>query len=936
MKHFKYCFLIAFVIICIPKLVSQELPPIQNFLPEHYHGETQNWSITQDNSKTIYIANNKGLLSFNGEQWRLYPSPNESIIRSVKVIDEKVYSGLYMDFGYWQKDEMGLLQYNSLSKNLKVDLIEDEQFWQISALQDWILFQSLNRIYIYNTIDESFSIIESNTGITKMFKVEDHIYFQKNNQGLFKIESGKAILVSDDPLLMSNRIINVFDRDEKLLVQTQDKGFYTLGNSSIRPWNNQLNELLKTISTYSSIQLKNGHIALGTISNGLLILNNQGELLDEINQNKGLSNNTVLALHEDLEHNLWLGTDNGLSCINMNPLIKIYDDFNGQLGSVYTSALHQGYLFLGTNQGLFYKTYNSIEDFKFIEGTQGQVWNLTILNNNLFCGHNAGTFIIDKATATKIADIEGTWNIMPIPNKPNLLIQGNYDGLYILEKKNTSWSIKNKIDGFNISTKYFEFINNEEIIISHEYKGIIKLELDSDFKKVNSIDINDTLRGLKSSLVKYHDEIYYAYNNGIYKYNLEENDFIKDNYLSKIFTKESFVSGELISDQKNNRLWLFTNNEITSIEPGNFSSTPKVESIPLPYELIKSVPGYENVLSLNADKYLLGTTNGYIVLDLNKIPNKNYTSSITSVFNAKRKNEISKNRVSLNSEGEFTNEEHDLEITYTIHEFDKYFKAEYQYQLLGIYDTWSNWSTDSKQTFENLPHGNYTFNVKGRINNKETENIASYTFSIAKPWYISNTMLVLYIIGFILLSLILHNVYKHYYRKQQNKLVEENRLELELKELENQKQIMRIQNASLEQDIENKNRELAISTMSLIKKNEFLSTIKNELKKSPNEELKKVIRIIDKNINNTDDWKLFEEAFNNADKDFLKKVKAKHTTLTPNDLRLCAYLRLNLSSKEIAPLLNISPRSVEVKRYRLRKKIGLAHEESLTNYIIDL
>ena len=76
--------------------------------------------------------------------------------------------------------------------------------------------------------------------------------------------------------------------------------------------------------------------------------------------------------------------------------------------------------------------------------------------------------------------------------------------------------------------------------------------------------------------------------------------------------------------------------------------------------------------------------------------------------------------------------------------------------------------------------------------------------------------------------------------------------------------------------------------------------------------------------------------FNNADKKFLRKIKTKHPGLTPNDLRLCAYLRLNLSSKEIAPLLNISPRSVEVKRYRLRKKMQLDHDINLTNYIIDL
>ena len=95
-------------------------------------------------------------------------------------------------------------------------------------------------------------------------------------------------------------------------------------------------------------------------------------------------------------------------------------------------------------------------------------------------------------------------------------------------------------------------------------------------------------------------------------------------------------------------------------------------------------------------------------------------------------------------------------------------------------------------------------------------------------------------------------------------------------------------------------------------------------------------KIINKNLSNTDDWEVFQEAFNNADSDFLKKVKIAHPILTPNDLRLCAYLRLNLASKEIAPLLNISARSIEIKRYRLRKKMDLPHEKSLVEYILEL
>ena len=215
-------------------------------------------------------------------------------------------------------------------------------------------------------------------------------------------------------------------------------------------------------------------------------------------------------------------------------------------------------------------------------------------------------------------------------------------------------------------------------------------------------------------------------------------------------------------------------------------------------------------------------------------------------------------------------------------------------------------------------------------------NVAKYQFKIKRPWYYSNLFIAGYVSLFLFFIYLLHLASKRYYKRQRERLLDKAQKELELKELESSQTIIKINNEKLRNDIENKNRELAISTMNIIKKNEFLSSIKTELMKSDVNENSSVVKIIDKNLNNTDDWKMFQEAFNNADKDFLKKMKSLHSDLTPNDLRLCAYLRLNLSSKEIAPLLNISPRSVEVKRYRLRKKMSLPHDANLTNYILEV
>ncbi|WP_299518139.1 triple tyrosine motif-containing protein, partial [uncultured Flavobacterium sp.] len=266
--------------------------------------------------------------------------------------------------------------------------------------------------------------------------------------------------------------------------------------------------------------------------------------------------------------------------------------------------------------------------------------------------------------------------------------------------------------------------------------------------------------------------------------------------------------------------------------------------------------------------------------------------------------------------------------------------AEFQHKLEGFQNEWSEWSSKPSVNFKNLQPGKYTFIVRSKIGNSISENSEKYSFTILKPWYSTNVALIIYILLLIVLAYFINKAYQNHYLKQQEKLIEENNRLLEIKELENEQELMRIKNQQLEQDFESKNRELAASTMNLIKKNELLSMIKEDLKNTtetlPNKSIKSLITNINKNINEEDSWNVFVDAFNNADKDFLKKIKIAHQSLTPNDLRLCAFLRLNLSSKEIAPLLNISVRSVEIKRYRLRKKMDLPHEKGLVEYILSI
>ncbi|EDP72383.1 hypothetical protein FBALC1_14817 [Flavobacteriales bacterium ALC-1] len=916
---------------------SQEIPPIQVFTPQDYGAEDQNWAISQAENNFIYVANNKGLLEYNGASWKLYDSPNEDILRSVHVVADKIYSGGYMDFGFWTKNKFGHLIYTSLIKNKKIKVIEDEEFWGIVDIEGYVLFQSFERIYIYNTSDESLGFVESDSRINKMFKVDETIYFQKSGIGIFKIENGKETFVTAALSNQNFEIINIFDNQNGLLFLTKEQGFYSFQNNKVEKWNNDIQSVLNNVSIYSNIKLKDGSFLIGTVGNGIIQLDSNGKIILMINQSYGLSNNTVLSIKEDNEGSVWLGLDNGINVLNLKSPYKVYKDKLGVLGTVYTSVKTDQYLYMGTNQGLFYRAVNSDSNFKLVLGTEGQVWCLKILQDKLFCGHDSGTFIINGGNAEMISNEKGTWEIKEIKNQPNLLIQGNYRGLTILEKTlNDKWAYRNKIDGFDISSKYIEFSDVDEVLVSHEYKGVYKIKIDNAYNNVIDSKKIDIEEGVKSSVVNFNNSILYSYKDGVYRYDKGKNDFEKDSLLSEWLSENKYLSGKLINDIEGNRLWGFNKNEIVYIETGKLSNKPELNVIPISGELRKSKTGYENVLYISDEEYLIGTTDGYLIVDLNKLRQNPDEIYLNEVSYRSLHNEL----VSIDFNGEpieLLNKDNSLKFNYSVTNYDKLSSSKYQYRLLGIYDDWSSWSTDSEIFFENLPHGDYNFEARAITGGVFSSNIISYHFSIEKPWYLKPLAIALYVLSFIVLALLTQYLNSRYYKKQKQKLLEKKERELEMEQLESQRQIMQFKNKNLQLDIENKNRELGMATMNLVKRNEFLNNIKSELLKGKSlDDFKKVIKLINSNLNNKSDWKLFEEAFNNVDKDFMKKVKTLHPSITPNDLRLCAYLRLNLSSKEIAPLLNISHKSVEVKRYRLRKKMGLHHDQSLSNYIIEL
>ncbi|MBS1563774.1 MAG: hypothetical protein JST39_05265, partial [Bacteroidetes bacterium] len=262
--------------------------------------------------------------------------------------------------------------------------------------------------------------------------------------------------------------------------------------------------------------------------------------------------------------------------------------------------------------------------------------------------------------------------------------------------------------------------------------------------------------------------------------------------------------------------------------------------------------------------------------------------------------------------------------------------------------------------------GHYVFRVKCRNSRDNESPVASYTFTILPPWYQTWWARAIYLLLFAgLLYFFYKRQQRKYKRLQMIKLQEQQRrYDEEQKQLQIQHQlelskseaeianlknenlqaemaIINLQNEKLQNEIEGKNRELASNAMSFVQKGELLSKIKEDLMKLKNtsevekdsKDFKKIIRIIDHELNNVHDWEQFAVHFDTVHTNYLKKLKERFPDLTASELKVCAYLRLNLSTKEISQLMNISIRGVETSRYRLRKKLDLPNDVNLMDYL---
>jgi DNA-binding CsgD family transcriptional regulator len=955
---------ITLLILLFAQFLPAIHPVVRNFQRKEYRSGTQNWAIAQDLNNVMYFANNEGLMVFDGKNWKTTPIRNGTNVRSL-VFDGKnrFYASTFNEFGYFMKNLSGGMEYHSLSEKFGIKNTSSNELYNIHTDNNLVYFQGANNIYKFD--GERTSVIPFSHGIETSAVVHHNLFIAGKNTGLFMLSGNMFVRIQGSEMLGLAKIVSILPHDkDKVLIVTAFNGVYQYDGLSISPFITGIETFLKSNQVFCAAT--NGQkLVFGTVQRGIAIQDLTTDETMYVNTYSGLQNNTVLSMAFDNMQNLWLGLDNGIDYVLLNVPISNIFSTNNLYGAGYTSHISKNKIYFGTNQGLYVTDYPIVStplplQLRLIRGMEGQVWCLKEIHNTLFCGDDLGAFIIDQDRIEKIEGIPGgVWNFIPLKKYPDLILGCSYQGLFMLKKIQNKWRFSHFLKGnFKESSPMFLEDQDGSIWFSHWQNGLFRLTLNEAADSITGVEIYNQEKGLpantNNTLFQVNKQIIFSSERGLFSYNRTTDRMEENSAWNKLFNgAPSYIR---LHESPNGDVWCVSG-RFVGLARKTGDNTYKLDS--LTYRMLQSklLIGFEHFNYIDSNRLIINTEDGFSRIDTRKLKASDNTfktliNSVTA-FNNKSENEQSRiNVVRFDTLHAFSSSYNSVRISFIAPEYRNEGLVEYSCKLENYDQSWSDFNPETFKEYSQLPRGEYTFRVRARdlLEFKEAE--AVFKFRILPAWYETTFAFVIYTLLFIALIVAVIMLVNHRSKRGAARMKELKEKEIqEQKKLfdeENQakkREIKELKNQQLQYELRHKSQELASSTMNLIRKNEILLEIVDTLNKTAEDirknsdsnviitRLSRVERNIRQNIENDNNWKRFEENFDLVYENYLKRLGEEYPELNVTDKKICAYIKMDLSSKDMAPLLNMSVRSIETNRYRIRKKMDLSRDVNLSDYL---
>jgi AraC family transcriptional regulator, chitin signaling transcriptional activator len=934
---------------------SPIIPKIVHYSRADFKADPQFWTMCENDDGTLIFGNNDGALIFDGAHWQKKYLPNNSSVRSIlKTSEGKIFVGGYNEIGTLQKDKYGSYYYKSLMSEFHLEDKNLENLWQIHQYNKLIIYRSFLELIVIN--GNRVTQIPASKSFAYAAQINNNYFVQDADFGIYKLNTKTMSLelVFDAALFSNQEIASILPTtNPNSIAVVMKNGLMYFGDIISKSFSKQINLFEGSKSDQITYGIANGNndYLFGTLSSKIIKFNSPGVISKEYQTLSDLSNASIHFIYQTQNKNLWVLQNNGLNLLDYkSSFISIFDQ-----ASVYDILIKNNRVYAATNNGVYYADFNatsneSLFNFNKIENLQGQTWAIQDLDGDVIISHDIGIFKLENNIVQKISSPNGFWKLTKIKNKKGLFLASNYNGLYLVEKSASGWSIKHKIKGFEESTR--DIIADYEpntYWICHGYKGVYKVHINDDYTRVNAVDHFTNKNGFKSpyniNAFYWNSKIIFTTNTGIYTFNNTNNKFEPFPELNIILGTKLNIRKVI---QKKDKTWF-----VQDDEAGYFDNTTKKVYKNIFLNLKGTFNrGMESIYPLADDRVIFGTNSGLHLYRINANQTKTKLPTIISRITYSQNKKMVLAQIDAKGENiQLPNQTDLLRFEFAAPKMISSTELNYSYRLKNVDEDWSPWQKNAYKEYTHLRPGNYTFVVKSRDLSGLIGEEVSVEFRILPKWYQTNLAYFLYIIGaiFLLYSLVkyvkriilLEQTKSKIEAKKTQQLLE---LEIEKLKLKQDKETIHKDKLMLEENIIDKSKELANYTLLLSQKKDIFSELQNDLKQlrellKSDESRRKITEIFQK-LNQhkigEEYMEIFDVNFEKINHEFFEKLKQIDPSITKRELRLCAFIKMDLTNKEISPLLNISIRGVESARYKVRKKLNVAHEENFVSFLENL
>ena len=900
-----FCVLVAgFAMATTPK------PCFRNFTPAEYGAMSQNWSVAQDSLGYVYVGNNACLLRFNGKGWeKFYPLGKEAVIRSLYAYGDRLYLGSFQDFGYVEYDAFGNMQYTSLYSRLESSPDESEEFWYITRMGKHVFFIYFTSLYIYDT----------ETGALHR-EVAPSSYFYPSGDRLV-LASGSGMARSYDGCSFSSEAVSIPAQPERIVKMfpgpaegtrwavSATRGLFLLEEGKARRMDS-----IKWDVANRAIQCSDGSLVVGFLSSGVYAFGPSGEVLWHIGAEDGLLDNTVLSLLEDRSGNIWCALDKGLAVIYKGG-DRLLSLSHYNLGKISVSLWDGSRLFVGSNQGLCTFTLDTqalsvskVADFF----PNSHLWSLYRGDDGgVFIGENSGTYVMDgKGAMRMLSQAPGGTELraMTLRDGTEVLVQGSFTRLYLYKKVKDAWTLSHEVEGFMHPVRHLEVAYLGNVWLEHMYRGMYKVVLSEDGSRVSEVTAFPLDGG---RLCKMGGRVLFHNKEGFWYYDEHQGRMAPFEPLQQLGLGEC----RRVIPSGKDLYWVVRQEDATLLK-FHADRADVLDRLHLG-NLDVSMPDlFESIIPLQDSLFLLGVENGFLVHDLCAAAAETPRLHISSLQCIGSGEEL---QLPLDQQKLTLPHHATLQLSLAATGV-KYLNPDIRYQLSSYDYQPRKVETDMRIAYSYLSAGTYVF--RAWLADAPDTMLIELPVVVRRSVFASFPALLLYVLMFMGL---IAGIYVLMRRRMDRKLLS-------------------LRNEQLEASILLKSKELATYSLIEATRSQVLDKLKKSLarvryqkdgvlSKAEYEAMQTIIREGEFSQGN---WDLFYTNFDLIHKSFFRTLQERHPDLTPRDLRICAYLRHNMSTKELSSIMGVSIKGAEAARYRLRKKFSLPADVTISEYLSSL